>query len=85
VFHDEVIRPVNSAAGISFDPKNYMGEWMFVVGGDKISTTKCFDPLGKLGAHFAEFHHAPRPIFPEFGRLIISKRCVPNYNCTTCS
>lgn len=85
VFHDQIIRPVNSAAGLTFDPKNYMGDFQFVVGGDKISTTKCFDPLGKLGAHFAEFDHAPRPIFPRFGRLLIFKRCVPSYSCTTCS
>jgi hypothetical protein len=85
VFHDEVIRPVNAAAGVTFGPKNYMGEWQFVVGGDNISTTKCFDPLQKLGAHFAEYHHAPRPIFPEYGRLLIFKRCQQNFACTTCS
>ncbi len=85
VFHDEIIRPVNSAAGLNWTEKNYMGNWIFVVGGDNISTTKCFDPLNKLGAHFAEYHHAPRPIFPEYGRLIIFKRCVPNYNCVACS
>lgn len=85
VFHDEIIRPVNSAAGMTFGPKNYMGDFQLVVGGDKISTTKCFDPLDKLAAHFAEFHHSPRPIFPKFGRLIIFKRCVPDYNCQTCS
>lgn len=85
VFHDEVIRPVNSAAGVTFGAKNYMGIWDFVVGGDNISTTKCFDPLMKLGAHFAEFHHAPRPIFPEYGRLIIFKRCASAFTCVTCS
>jgi hypothetical protein len=85
VFTDEIIQPVNAAAGMSWTPKNYMGVWDFITGGDKISTTKCFDPLGKLGAHFAEFHHAAKPVFPEFGRFIIFKRCPQaNFTCFTC-
>ena len=86
VFVSEVVKPVNAAAGISFPVKNYMGEWQFIVGGDEISTTKCFDPLKKLGAHFAEYKHAPRPVMPTFGRMIIFKRCpVGNYECVTCT
>jgi hypothetical protein len=86
VWTDEIVKPVNSAAGISFPAKSYMGEWQFVVGGDEISTTKCFDPLKKLGAHFAEYKHAPRPVFPQYGRMIIFKRCPLNtFECVTCT
>ncbi len=86
VYTSEVIKPVNSAAGLTWPAKNYMGEWQFIVGGDEISTTKCFDPLKKLGAHFAEFKHAPRPVFPQFGRMIIFKRCpLTNFECVTCT
>lgn len=85
VFHDQLIRPVNSAAGMNWKPKNYMGNWMFVVGGNKIGAN-CADPLEKLGRHFAEFKHAAKPIFPKFGRLIIFKRCPSaSYTCVTCS
>lgn len=88
VFRSEVIRPVNSAAGLNWEPKNYFGEWKWVVGGSKITDAgaDCYDPVDKLGRHFAEYKHAPRPIFPEFGRMIIFRRC-PNadYQCTLCA
>lgn len=86
VFHDEIVQPVNSSAGISFPYKTYMGDWKFIVGGNNIATTHCFDPLGKYGAHFAEYHHAAKPIFPIFGRLIIFRRCaLGTFECPTCS
>jgi len=86
VFHSEIVKPVNAMAGLTFAPKNYMGEWMFVTGGQNISETYCFDPLEKQGAHFAEYKHAPKPIFPSFGRFIVFKRCQgAGYNCTACS
>lgn len=87
VFEEEIIRPVNSAAGLSWMPKNYFGEWMFVTGGKEITQTgDCFDPTKKLGRHFAEYKHAPKPIFPEFGRFIIFKRCATTeFPCATCS
>lgn len=86
VFHKEVVRPVNSAAGLSWDPKSYMGEWQFVTGGTEITDTDCYDPTKKLGRHFAEYKVAHRPIFPEFGATIIFKRCpTTNFGTVTCS
>lgn len=86
VFHQEIVRPVNSAAGVSWPVKNYMGEWQFVVGGDKISVDACYDPTLKLGRHFAEYKSANRPIFPEYGTAILFKRCpTTNFSTITCA
>ena len=85
VFHCENVRPVNSAAGLSWDPKNYMGEWQFITGGNEIDDSACYDPTKKLGRHFAEYKHAARPIFPEFGQAIMFRRCpTTNYGTVTC-
>lgn len=86
VFYDEVIQPVNSVGSLSWPAKNYLGQWMFVTGGNKIGDEHCLDPLEKLGRHFAEFHHAPRPVKPEYGRLIIFRRCpASSLECVTCT
>jgi len=87
VFISEIIRPVNSAAGLNWMPKNYMGDWTFITGGVNITPTgDCFDPVQKLGAHFAEYDHAPRPVFPVYGRMIIFNRCPQTtYECVSCS
>jgi hypothetical protein len=74
VFKSEIVRPVNSAAGLSWSPTNSMGEWQFVTGAEKWDTD-CPDPLQKYGRHFAEFKHAAKPIFPEYGVTLIYKRC----------
>lgn len=86
VFESEIVRPVNSAAGLNWPAKNYMGEWVFVVGGNNIGEEHCLDPLQKLGKHFAEFAHAPRPVKPAYGRLIIFKRCpTTDFDCVSCA
>jgi hypothetical protein len=86
VFHDQIIKPVNSAAGLTWEPKSYMGEWQFEIGGNRINNPPCYDPQNKLGAHFASFKHAAKPIFPEYGYTIIYKRCAGNsFACTSCS
>lgn len=86
VFHTEIVRPVNSAAGLNWSPKNYMGEWQFHTGGQEIDENACYDPTKKLGRHFAEYKSANRPIFPEYGALIIFKRCpVSNFSTVTCA
>lgn len=89
VMTEELVKPVNSAAGLSWTPKNYFGEWMWVTGGKEItdpSVGECFDPTKKLGRHFAEYKHAARPIFPEFGRYILFKRCgLGDFDCGDCS
>lgn len=72
VFTAEVVKPVNSAAGMKWNPKSYAGEWKFIVGGDIICGEN--DPTGRLARHFCEFACAIRPVRPEDGRLIIFKR-----------
>jgi len=76
VFTSEIIPPVNAAGGVSWSPTTYMGEWQWVTGGNKIQAAgaDCLDPLDKLGRHFAEFKHAPRPEFPTYGMTLIFKR-----------
>lgn len=85
VFKSNAIRPVNAAADVNWPAKSYMGELYWKVGGSKIFDPPCFDPLEKLGIHFAEYKHAPEPIFPEYGRLIIFRRCPISYTCIGCS
>ena len=86
VFHDEIVRPVNAAAGVAWTPKSYFGEWLWMTGGREIDDGACYDPTRKLGRHFGEYKHAARPIFPEFGRLIVFKRCPQsNFDTVTCS
>jgi len=76
VFTSEIVPPVNAAGGVSWNPTSYMGEWRWVTGGNKIQDAgaSCLDPLDKLGRHFAEFKHAPRPEFPSYGMTMIFKR-----------
>ena len=76
VFTSEIVQPVNAAGGVSWTPTSYMGERKWVTGGNKIqaSGADCLDPLDKLGRHFAEFKHAPRPEFPNYGMTLIFKR-----------
>lgn len=86
VFTSEVVPPVSSAGGgVAFNPINHVGEFQFITGGKEISTGECFDPRKKLGAHFAEYWHSPRPVYPLYGRLIIFKRCPVSLTCTNCS
>lgn len=85
VFHSEAIRPVNSAAGLNWEPKSYMGDLNFITGGERIFDPACYDPEHKLGRHFGSFAHAPKPIFPEYGRLIIYRRCEGTFDCESCS
>jgi len=76
VFTSEIVPPVNSAGGVSWNPTSYMGEWKWVTGGSKIQAANadCEDPLDKLGRHYAEFKHAARPEFPTHGMTVIFKR-----------
>ena len=76
VFTSEIVPPINAAGGVSWNPTTYMGEWQWVTGGNKIQSAgaACLDPLDKLGRHFAEFKHAPRPEFPNYGMTLIFKR-----------
>ena len=77
VFTSEIVQPVNSVGSTRWNPTNHMGEWQFVTGAFRWDTD-CVDPLEKYGRHFAQFRHAPRPEFPEYGIILIYKRCPTN-------
>lgn len=89
VFTEEVLRPVNSAPGMKWTPQNYLGEWKFITGNDALigfdDCTGIADPTHKQGRHFAEYKHAAKPIFPDFGRLILFLRCPAQTECISCS
>lgn len=89
VYTEEVLRPVNAAPGMKWTPQNYMGDWRFVTGNDALlgfdGCAGIQDPTHKQGRHFAEFRHGAKPIFPEFGRLILFRRCPSVVDCVTCS
>ena len=89
VFTEEVLQPVNAAPGMKWTAQNYFGEWRFVTGNDALlgfpGCSGVQDPTHKLGRHFAEYRHAGKPIFPEYGRLILYKRCPSTIDCVTCS
>lgn len=82
VMEAQMIAP--ESAGLDWNPNNYMGEWVWKTGGD-ISTTYCFDPKKNYGRHFADFHYAPKSIYPEFGASIMFKRCPGDQFFTGCS
>lgn len=89
VFKSLVGRPVTSGGGgTSWEPKSYMGDWDFIIGGYRIADAgaDCYDPREKLGRHFAEYLHAPEVGIPSYGRMIIFARCPLNtYVCVSCS
>lgn len=89
VFTEEILRPVNSAPGMKWTAQNYFGEWRFVTGNDALlgfnGCTGVTDPTHKLGRHFAEYRHAAKPIFPDYGRLVLFRRCPSVVSCVTCS
>ena len=88
VFQSEIVRPLTSPGGnVNFPNHPYMGEFVFVVGANRIQATGgalCEDPFETRGRHYARFEHAPRPIKPTHGRLIISKRCEQEFECVGC-
>jgi len=84
VFKSHVVRPVNRVGDLSWLPTNYMGDWQWVTGGFRLDEA-CVDPLEKKGRHYAEFVHAPEPIFTNQGYLIIFRRCVSSLTQIICS
>jgi hypothetical protein len=91
VFTEEILRPINAVSNMKWQAQNYMGEWNFVTGNDAfIGIDSCEipsggDPLHTKGRHFAQYKHAAKPVFPQYGRLIIFKRCVPAITIASCS
>lgn len=83
-FRSRVVRPTNAVSSLNWKPSNYMGEWTWVTGGFRMDTD-CVDPLEKYGRHYAEFIHAPEPIFGDFGATIIFKRCTGALTTVLCS
>lgn len=83
VFEAEIVTPKNAAGFASFNPTSYFGEWSWVVGAHRLGLD-CNDPLEKLGQHFCEFKYAPKPLFPEHGKVIIFKRCPSDITLATC-
>jgi hypothetical protein len=56
------------------DAKNYMGEWDFIVGGERIDPS-CYDPLHDRGRHFGQIKYAPKPVIPYHAVIIWYQRC----------
>ena len=84
VFKSHIVRPVNRVGDLSWMPTNYMGEWQWVTGAYKLNVD-CADPLEKKGQHYAEFIHAPEPIFTNQGMTIIFRRCTGALTTVICS
>lgn len=84
VFKSHIVRPVNRVGDLSWMPTNYMGEWQWVTGAYKLDVD-CADPLEKKGQHYAEFIHAPEPIFTNQGMTIIFRRCTGSLTQIICS
>ena len=79
VFTAEAVRPVTAAAGLSWNPQDYNGEWKWVTGLNNISdsttaVTTGTDPFQKLGRHFCEYMFAMKPVRPDDGVVIIFTR-----------
>lgn len=89
VFTEEILMPVNSLPGAKLTPQNYFGEWKFVTGNDAfLGVPNCSsiqDPLHKMGRHYAEYRHAAKPIFVNYGRMILFRRCAGSYDTVQCS
>ena len=86
VIKERIVRPVNSVGSLTWEYKSYMGEWIWQTGGREIcddSTT--YDPVKKLGRHFAMYKHAIEPIIPTYGRAIFFERCGGVIAQDTCS
>jgi hypothetical protein len=86
---EEVLRPVNAAPGMKWNPQDYYGEWRFVTGNDAFlgmdGCTGVADPFHEYGRHFAQYKHAFKPIFPDFARVFLFLRCPTTTTCLTCS
>lgn len=79
-----VVSPDN--AGLDFDNTSYTGEWKWITGGDKLAlNSACYDPLGKWGAHFAEYVYAPEPIHTDYLWTLFYSRCKNGQARTSCT
>lgn len=66
------------------DPANYMGEWEFITGAERVCNPPEYDPQHNKGRHFGKFVYAPRPDFPFRAAVIVYKRCPGDLGASTC-
>jgi len=89
VMTEELIKPVNTAPGMKWHPQNYFGEWQFVTGNDAVlgepDCAGILDPLHEQGRHFAQYKHAFKPVFTNYGRMLLFARCANAYSTVECS
>lgn len=80
-FTAEWVTPVNWQFP---DMANYMGDWEFITGGERICTPPEYDPQHNKGRHFGKFVYAPRPDFPFHANAVVYKRCPSDLGTSTC-
>ncbi len=66
------------------DTVNYMGEWNFITGAERICNPPEYDPEHNKGRHFGKFVYAPRPDMPFQGAVCVYKRCPVNPGTDSC-
>ncbi len=66
------------------DPSNYMGDWEFLTGAERICDPAEYDPQHNKGRHFGKLEFAPRPDFPFQGAVCVYKRCPTDLGTSTC-
>lgn len=66
------------------DPSNYMGEWEFITGAERICNPPEYDPQHNKGRHFGKFVVAARPDFPNYAQVVVYKRCPSDLGTTSC-
>lgn len=66
------------------DAANYMGDWEFITGAERICTPPEYDPQHNKGRHFGKLEFAPRPDFPFQGGVVVYKRCPDDIGTTNC-
>lgn len=66
------------------DASNYMGDWEFITGAERICNPPEYDPQHNKGRHFGKLEFAPRPDLPFQGAVIVYKRCPDDIGTTEC-
>lgn len=66
------------------NPANYMGDWEFITGAERICDPAEYDPQHNKGRHFGKLEFAPRPDFPFQGAVVVYKRCPDDIGTTSC-
>ena len=69
-FKAEIVTPANWKYQTT---RNYMGEWQWIEGGERIQAG-CFDPEHNMAAHFARFEYAPKPLQPYTAKVYVYSR-----------